>query len=85
MAGQKKKPLQRVSLCLQTYIWAEFRKIKAGIKVHLRVAFFAENEVLPYKATITPAKKNDTTHMATLIDEVQVTYVFDQGYVDFSA
>ncbi|OXM13894.1 IS4 family transposase [Paenibacillus herberti] len=74
-----------VSLCLQTYKWAQFRKTKAGIKLHLRLAFVGEDDVLPEFATITPAKKNDRTQMDSLIDEEGVTYVFDRGYVDYKA
>lgn len=74
-----------ISLCLQKYRWAEFRKTKAGIKIHLRLAYIGDHDVLPEKATITAAKKNDRTQMESLIDEVGVTYVFDRGYVDYAA
>lgn len=49
-----------VTLCLQKFKWAEFRKTKAGIKIHLRLAFIDEHEVLPEKATVTAAKKNES-------------------------
>ena len=29
-----------VSLCLSQYLWAEFRKTKGGVKLHLRLKFF---------------------------------------------
>ncbi|MFC5651479.1 GerAB/ArcD/ProY family transporter [Paenibacillus solisilvae] len=58
---------------------------KAGIKLHLRLAFVGEDGVLPERATITEAKKNDRTQMDSLIDEEGVTYVFDRGYVDYGA
>jgi IS4 transposase len=74
-----------VSLCLQRYKWAHFRKTKAGIKLHLRLVFVGEDGVIPEHATITPAKKNDRTQMDVLIDEEGVTYVFDRGYVDYKA
>lgn len=74
-----------VTLCLQKYKWAEFRKTKAGIKVHMRLAFVGEQEVIPEKATITVAKKNDRTQMNELVHEPGVTYVFDRGYIDYAA
>lgn len=73
-----------VTLCLQKFKWAEFRKTKAGIKVHMRLAFLGEHEVIPEKATITVAKRNDRTQMNELIHEPGVTYVFDRGYIDYS-
>ncbi|PZD96584.1 IS4 family transposase [Paenibacillus sambharensis] len=72
-----------VALCLQRYKWADFRKTKAGIKLHLRLAFADAHEVLPEKATITTARKNDRTQMDDLIHEEGITYVFDRGYVDY--
>ncbi|WP_240420280.1 IS4 family transposase [Paenibacillus periandrae] len=74
-----------IGLCLQKYKWAVFRKTKAGIKVHLRLVFISENDVIPEEAVVTPAKKNDRTQMDALIDEVGATYVFDRGYVDYAA
>jgi len=74
-----------VALCLQKYKWAAFRKTKAGIKLHMRLAFVDEQEVIPEKATITNAKKNDRTQLEELVYEPGVTYVFDRGYIDYSA
>ncbi|OXM15532.1 IS4 family transposase [Paenibacillus herberti] len=74
-----------VTLCLQKFKWAEFRKTKAGIKIHTRLAFMNEHEVLPDKATVTVAKKNDRTQMEELVDEPGVTYIFDRGYIDYAA
>jgi IS4 transposase len=74
-----------VALCLQKYKWATFRKTKAGIKLHMRLAFVGEQDVIPEKATITNARKNDRTQLDDLVDEPGVTYVFDRGYIDYSA
>jgi hypothetical protein len=41
--------------------------------------------VIPEKAVITPAKKNDLTQMDEFIDEIGTTYVFDRGYFDYAA
>lgn len=74
-----------VTLCLQKFKWADFRKTKAGIKIHMRLAFIDEQDVIPEKATITTAKKNDRTQMNELIHESGITYVFDRGYIDYAA
>ena len=47
-----------ISLCLSQYRWADFRKTKAGVKLHLRLNFFEEG-VTPDKAIITPARPSD--------------------------
>jgi hypothetical protein len=73
-----------VTLCLQKFKWAEFRKTKAGIKIHMRLAYMEGQEVIPEKATVTTAKKNDRTQMDELIHEPGVTYVFDRGYIDYA-
>lgn len=74
-----------VSLCMQRFNWAEFRKTKAGIKLHMRLAFVDDHEALPEHATITVAKKNDRTQMEALVDQANTTYIFDRGYVDYKA
>jgi IS4 transposase len=73
-----------IGLCLQTYKWAEFRKTKAGVKLHFRLAYIDDEAVIPEKVILTPAKKNDRSQLDTLVDEVGLTYVFDRGYLDYA-
>jgi IS4 transposase len=72
-----------ISLCLNKYRWATFRKTKAGVKLHLRVTFAEPGLVFPDKAVITPAKPADHTQMDVLIDEADATYLMDRGYLDY--
>lgn len=58
-----------ISLCLNQYGWAKFRKTKAGIKIHLRLVFADEQTVYPKKAIMTPAKPHVRTKIDALIDE----------------
>ncbi|MCF2941745.1 IS4 family transposase [Paenibacillus alkaliterrae] len=51
----------------------------------MRLAFVGEQEVIPEKATVTVAKKNDRTQMNELVHEPGVTYIFDRGYIDYAA
>lgn len=73
-----------ISLCLTRYRWAEFRKTKGGIKLHLRLRLFAQG-VLPDHTVITPAKPNDKTQMDNLIveEDEDAINIFDRGYVDY--
>jgi hypothetical protein len=72
-----------ISLCLNKYKWASFRKTKAGVKLHLRITFADPDHVYPDKAIVTPAKPADRTQMDALIDETDVTYLMDRGYLDY--
>ena len=75
--------LSTISLCLSQYRWAEFRKSKGAVKLHLRLKFF-EGVVLPDKAVITPAKHADKTQMdALVVEEEDALNVFDRAYVDY--
>lgn len=72
-----------ISLCFTQYLWAEFRRTKSGIKLHLRLKF-CEEEVLPDKAIVTPARPADKTQMDILVvEEKDALNVFDRGYVDY--
>jgi IS4 transposase len=72
-----------ISLCLSKYPWAEFRKTKSGIKLHLRLQFFNGN-ILPDHAIITPAKRADKTQMDDIVvTEKDALNVFDRGYLDY--
>lgn len=73
-----------ISLCLNKYKWATFRKTKAGVKLHLRVTFMDPDHVYPDKAVVTPAKPADHTQMDVLIDESDATYLMDRGYLNYS-
>ena len=71
-----------ISLCFSRYRWAEFRKTKSGVKLHLRIQLFEEG-VLPDKAIIKPAKPADKTQMDSLVVAKDALNVFDRGYLDY--
>lgn len=73
-----------IGLCLQKFKWAKFRKTKAGIKLHFRLAYIDDEMTIPDKVSMTPAKKNDRSQMDDLVDEDGMTYVFDRGYIDYA-
>jgi hypothetical protein len=72
-----------ISMCVSRYPWAEFRKTKSGVKLHLRLRF-SENGVAPAKAIVTPARPADKTQMDDLVvEEKDALNVFDRAYVDY--
>lgn len=73
-----------IGLCLQKFRWAKFRKTKAGVKLHFRLAYIDDETTIPDKVLMTPAKQNDRSQMDSLVDEDGMTYVFDRGYIDYA-
>ena len=72
-----------ISLCVTKYRWAEFRKTKGGIKIHLRIRVH-DGGVIPDKMVMTPAKPADRTQMDALVAyEIDAINVFDRGYLDY--
>lgn len=72
-----------VSLCLTRYRWAEFRKTKAGIKLHTRIVYH-DGEVTPDQLILKPAKASDKSEMDSLVvQEPDALNVFDRGYIEY--
>lgn len=72
-----------VPLNLTDYSWANFRKTKAGVKLHLRIVFMDKGRSYPERAVITPAQEHDRNHLEVLVDDKEAMYVFDRGYLDY--
>ena len=70
-------------LNLTHHKWAEFRKTKAGVKLHLRLVFMEKGISYPEKAVLTHAKEHDRSQLEVLIDDKECMYVFDRGYLDY--
>lgn len=72
-----------ISLCFMKYRWAEFRKTKAGIKLHQRI-IYCDDGVYPDEAILTPAKLADKTQMdALVVTDPDALNIFDRGYLDY--
>ncbi|WP_139132122.1 DUF4372 domain-containing protein, partial [Fusibacter sp. 3D3] len=72
-----------ISMCITQYPWADFRKTKSGIKLHLRLKF-CDDISLPDKAIITNARPADKKQMDNLvISEEGAINVMDRAYVDY--
>jgi len=70
-------------LNLNHHKWAEFRKTKSGIKLHLRLVFLEKGCSYPDKAVLTNAKEHDRGQLEVLVDDKECMYVFDRGYLDY--
>lgn len=70
-----------IDLCLDLYLWANFRPTKAGIKIHTLLNI---KNAIPSFIYITGA----STHDLTVLDIVPISrhsyYIMDKGYTDFS-
>lgn len=70
-------------LNLNNHKWAEFRKTKSGIKLHLRLVYLEKGCSYPDKAVLTNAKEHDRGQLEVLVDDKECMYVFDRGYLDY--
>lgn len=72
-----------ISMSVTQYSWADFRKTKSGIKLHLRLKF-VDDISIPDKAIITNARPADRKQMDNLVvSEVGAINVMDRAYVDY--
>ncbi|TEB11044.1 IS4 family transposase [Pelotomaculum propionicicum] len=72
-----------VTLCLNSYLWADYRKTKAGVKLH-QCLVYQNGYSYPEKAILTTAKKSDKSQLDELLTtDPNALYVFDRGYVDY--
>ena len=69
-----------ISLCLDVFWWAKFRKRKGGIKVH--TLYDLETQI-PAFFHITTASVNDSKAMKEIPIETGAYYIFDRGYNNF--
>jgi len=70
-----------IDLCLSVFWWAEFRKHKAGIKLH---TLYDVKTSIPSFLHISNAKVHDVNILDIISFEKGSFYIVDKGYVDFS-
>src|SRR5699024_6899346 len=71
------------SLNKNLFPWAEFRKTKSGIKLHLKYCFMDHEHSYPEEFKITHAVEHDDHHLEVFVHDPEATYVFDRGYLNF--
>jgi hypothetical protein len=69
-----------VDLSLTLFPWADFRKTKAGIKLHTQIDLRGP---IPTCIYITGARQHDVLWLDELCFEPGAFYVMDRGYMDF--
>lgn len=69
-----------VDLSLSLFPWADFRRTKAGIKMHTQVDLRGP---IPTCIHITGARQHDARWLDELLFEPGSFYVIDRGYMDF--
>lgn len=69
-----------IDLCLSIFWWANFKKTKAGIKLHTLYDVVTQ---IPSYIHITGAAVNDMNAMDYIPYERGAYYIFDRGYVDY--
>ncbi len=70
-----------IDLCMNLFWWANFRKTKAGIKVH---TLFDVVTQIPTFIHITEARVHDMNAMDEIPYEPNAYYIFDRGYFDLA-
>ncbi len=69
-----------IDLSLTLFPWAEFRKTKAGIKMHTQMDL---RGAIPTCIFISNARQHDVLWLDELIFEAGAFYIIDRGYMDF--
>jgi hypothetical protein len=70
-----------VSLCLQLFPWAKFRRAKGGVKVHV---LLDHDHYMPSFIHITEAKQHDVKTARELILNPDSVVAMDRGYNDYN-
>jgi hypothetical protein len=71
-----------LSLCIDRFDWAKYRKTKGAAKVHMNLD---GDNLMPFDAYITNGKVHEKQQMQNLCQESGVIYVMDRGYVDYKS
>jgi IS4 transposase len=69
-----------VDLSLTLFPWADFRRTKAGVKLHTQIDLRGP---IPTCIHITEARMHDVRWLDALLFEPGAFYVMDRGYMDF--
>jgi hypothetical protein len=69
-----------IDLCLSVFGWADFRKTKAGIKLHTLLNLRGG---IPVQIDISNAKPHDVLGMDRIEPERGAIYLWDKAYLDF--
>jgi hypothetical protein len=71
-----------ISVCLQKYPWAYFRKAKGAVKIH---TLLDGDRLFPADVRLTHGNEHEAGSMHWLCQESGVIYVMDRGYIDYKS
>ena len=71
-----------ISVCLERFNWAKYRKSKGAVKLHLNLD---GDTCIPFDAYVTNGKVHEVKGMKNLTQEKGVIYAMDRGYVDYKS
>jgi hypothetical protein len=71
-----------ISVCINRFDWAKYRKSKGAIKLHLNLD---GDNLIPFDAYITDGKTHEVSMIPNLCKEKGVVYAMDRGYVDYKS
>ena len=69
-----------ISLCLSLFRWADFRRAKGGVKVHV---LLDHDDYMPAWVLVKPARGHDRTAAHLLHPPAGSIVAFDRAYVDY--
>jgi Domain of unknown function (DUF4372)/Transposase DDE domain len=69
-----------ISLCLELFPWAKFRRAKGGVKAHL---VLDHDDYMPEYVLLTEARRSDVTVAQKLVFHPETIVVLDRGYNDY--
>jgi hypothetical protein len=69
-----------IDLSLTLFPWADFRRTKAGVKIHTQLDLRGR---IPTCIHVTNTRQHDVLWLAELVLEPGAFYVLDRGYLDF--
>jgi hypothetical protein len=71
-----------ISVCLERFNWAEYRKAKGAVKLHMNLD---GGRRIPFDAYMTDGKVREVKAMKNLTGETGVIHALDRGYVDYKS
>jgi hypothetical protein len=70
-----------ISLCLEMFPWAKFRRAKGGVKAHV---VLDHDDYMPEYVLLTEARCSDVSVARKLVFNPATIVVLDRGYIDYA-
>ena len=70
-----------ISLCLELFPWAKFRRAKGGVKAHV---VLDHDDYMPEYVLLTEARRSDVSVAQKLVFNPDTIVVMDRGYNDYA-